>query len=541
MPLTIEEVRKVIATGLMPIGFYVRAADVIEANMMLRALEHVLKEVEAVPVVLVGNTPNRKLVQFIEKLSDVRPETGVKAAVVYYVDSQQKATIVKGLIEHILMNEDASRAYAPIVILDTPSRLPASLRQGGLLEVSRESILDTIIESHYRGTSLYFEDKIKSSLESVKRFIRLVGFGAFHRLTNEYASLGKAVDDEVLARYKLVVLREMGYDIVQPRYGFEKVGGLRPVKDFIRTFIAGPLQHGEEYKLYGVTPARGVLFYGPPGTGKTWLASALAKEVGLPIVKVSASKIFSKYVGESEANVEKFIRTIENIGDAIVFIDEAEQLFLGRDRTVVTDSGVSQRVLSMLLDWMGSSERKGIIVMNTNFVDNLDFAAIRAGRVDFVVPVPLPDYETRREILRIHLNSKTSDVNVNVDYDAIARATAGFSAAELELTTRVARLYAARGGKKEITNAHVTEALRMVKVNVERRIEMLNQVVTTLRSLPTAVVPSELVDYVERVANEIMRDSRQSTLQSTSTAEQQHDSKMQKPRRSLLDILGQSQ
>ena len=380
-----------------------------------------------------------EFLQFLTELVERGGGDKVYVAVFYYVNTQQKALIAADLIERIMFDSVLSARVIPVVIASSKSLVAGAIPRGALIEISRDDAVAESVRRMYNFMRTEYPDHVDVPVEQAIEFARATSVGTLLRVFEQRIAVGEKVTRATLEEEKAAALAELGLEVIYPRQGFEVVGGMDTVKRFLRDFVIDPVRRIEEYKRYGARPVKGLLFYGPPGTGKTWIARAMAKEVGIPMVKLSASKIFSKYVGESEANVERITKAIDSFGDVVVFVDEAEQLLLGRDRTLVTDGGVTQRVLSMLLEWMGSHERRSIIILNTNYVENIDFAAIRAGRVDFVVPVPYPDRETRREIVRVHLEQvNPPSVPVTVDYDWVAAATAGYSSAELELIARMA-------------------------------------------------------------------------------------------------------
>lgn len=140
-----------------------------------------------------------------------------------------------------------------------------------------------------------------------------------------------------------------------------------------------------------------VLLYGPPGTGKTMLASyAVGRGRG---VLLTPSALLRPEVGMSEALTESIISLVDSLG-VPVLIDEADSIFLSRDRVVSTDSGVSRRVMTALLRWLGSPRRRARVWMTTNRVEHLDPAAVRPGRMDYAVPLYYPPADVREEALR---------------------------------------------------------------------------------------------------------------------------------------------
>ena len=309
------------------------------------------------------------------------------------------------------------------------------------------------------------------------------------------------VDAETFRRYKIEVLRRQGLEYVEPTRGFESVAGYEYLKSFLLGEVAMFYRNPSLAEDYGLTPPRGLLFFGPPGTGKTWVSRALAREMGIPMVKLSAADILRGIVGESEARARRIARIVESMAPVLVFVDEADQLFRSRAATLSTDSGVSQRVQNILLDWLGDEERKSFIVLATNFPEQLDWAAVRAGRIDCAVPVLLPDAKAREEILRYHIEvAKPPRVPVNVNYREVAGVTRGWTPAELAQLAKAAKVEAAREKARELLTDHVFVAMdKGFRVNVEERLASVRRMVDGLRT--NAIVRQDIVEEALKALN----------------------------------------
>ncbi len=270
----------------------------------------------------------------------------------------------------------------------------------------------------------------------------------------------KELKAEIIKRSDLVEVQEP-----DPR-GFGAVGGYGVVKSFIREKFIRVLTERDRAKHFGVPLPRGVLLFGPPGTGKTLFAKALSHEVNLPFIHFRTENLYSKWLGESGRRFAEAIRLAEQMSPALVFIDEIDRF--GK-RTGGGD-GASQetrKVFSQLLDWLGSEERKSIIVGTTNVPEHLDEAFLREGRFDYKIPFLYPTLDARKEILRIHLGltgSKTPlpwlfprDV-VRRMIDRVAEETEGFTGAELEQISLRARHNAFASGREGAVEEDLLQA-----------------------------------------------------------------------------------
>jgi SpoVK/Ycf46/Vps4 family AAA+-type ATPase len=179
---------------------------------------------------------------------------------------------------------------------------------------------------------------------------------------------------------------------------------------------------------FGLGFPRGVLLLGVPGCGKSLCAKAVASEWGLPLLKLDPANLYDKYIGDSEKNFKRAMRTAERMAPIVLWIDELEKAFAsGGD----ADGGVSKRVFGTFLSWL--QERKGdVFVMATsNDIAALPPEFIRKGRFDEVFFVDLPKVEARKEIFRIHLAKRNQDP-AKFELTTLAEASDGFSGAEIE-------------------------------------------------------------------------------------------------------------
>lgn len=328
--------------------------------------------------------------------------------------------------------------------------------------------------------------KDQSSGEEIKSMLpRLVhesrGLNLFEIQTALLRSYAKYRRLEVseFAAMKKENLKSLGIDYLEAKRGFESVGGYEYLKQYFRSRLIRLLRNPEVAEAYGLRPPRGILLFGPPGTGKTWLAKALAGECGIPAVALDASTFLRGIVGETESRIRHVTRVLEAMAPVLVIIDEVDQLTLSRGSFMSTDSGVSRRMVNMLLSWMGDEDRRSIIVGTTNHLEDIDPAFLRPGRFDEIVPVLLPDYESRLQILKVH----TSVVrNVPVEDETlkkVAEDTEGYTGAELEKLVIEAAFAALEQSSPTVEYDHFKKAMKAVHVNRDERMkkveEMLRQ------------------------------------------------------------------
>lgn len=246
--------------------------------------------------------------------------------------------------------------------------------------------------------------------------------------------------EDLLAALTIVrpsAMRELLIEI--PNVRWSDIGGLDNLKLKLRQAVEWPLKHGESFRRLGIRPPGGVLLYGPPGCSKTMIAKALATESGLNFLSIKGPELFSKWVGESERAVRDLFTKARQVAPSIIFFDEMDAI--GGERGA-GEAGVHERVLAQLL-----TELDGVVPLNsvtivaaTNRPDRMDRALLRPGRLDRLIYVPLPDFETRLQILELKLaNMSISD---DVNPHSISVRTEGFSGAELHALCHEAALRA---------------------------------------------------------------------------------------------------
>ncbi|HRN54753.1 MAG TPA: AAA family ATPase, partial [Gemmatimonadaceae bacterium] len=181
-----------------------------------------------------------------------------------------------------------------------------------------------------------------------------------------------------------------------------------------------------------------VLLLGVPGCGKSLFAKAVASEWGLPLLKLDPANLYDKYIGDSEKNFKRAMRTAERMAPIVLWIDELEKAFAaGGD----ADGGVSKRVFGTFLSWLQDRQGDVFVIATSNDIAQLPPEFIRKGRFDEVFFVDLPREAARTEIFRIHLRKRSQDP-ARFDLAALAKSCDGFSGAEIEQAV-VGALYGA--------------------------------------------------------------------------------------------------
>jgi cell division protease FtsH len=254
---------------------------------------------------------------------------------------------------------------------------------------------------------------------------------------------------------------------------FADVAGCDEAKEELQE-IVDFLRYPKKYVEMGARIPKGVLLFGAPGTGKTYLAKAVAGEAGVPFLSISGSDFVEMFVGVGAARVRDLFEQAKKRAPAIVFIDEIDAV--GRMRGAGMGGGHDEReqtLNQLLVEMDGFSVNQGIIVMAaTNRPDILDPALLRPGRFDRQVVLDKPDLKARVEILKVHSRGKPLAKDVNLE--TLAKATPGFTPADLENVINEAALLAARHRKRRIGMQELEEAVQRVVAGPRKKSRLIS-------------------------------------------------------------------
>jgi cell division protease FtsH len=277
----------------------------------------------------------------------------------------------------------------------------------------------------------------------------------------------------------------------------EAVEELQEIKDF--------LENPKKFQALGARIPTGVLLYGPPGTGKTLLARAVAGEAGVPFFSISGSDFVEMFVGVGASRVRDLFEQAKQNSPCIIFMDEIDAV--GRHRGAGLGGGHDEReqTLNQLLVEMDGFEAKDNIIMiaATNRPDILDPALLRPGRFDRQIAVDRPDRKGRVKILEVHTRGKP--LAREIDIDALAGQTPGFTGADLSNLINEAALLAARIGKREITQGELEEGILRVIAGPERKTRVMSEkerAITAYHEMGHAIVGHflEFADPVHKIS-----------------------------------------
>lgn len=240
-------------------------------------------------------------------------------------------------------------------------------------------------------------------------------------------------------RNMLAIARPDKWDTTQKknqRYGFNNVAGMEKLKEYLRKHVINPLQ-GIEDDEFDLPKPNGLLLFGPSRTGKTHLAKALADELDMNFIKVSGADLFSSYQGKSITNTRDLFhkaRMMAKEKPTILFFDEINQVIPKREN-VLTNQGDMSRMVDQFLLELDEASKDGLFsIGTTNLPETIDEAVLQGGRLDFKVPVGLPDQKAREALLKFSVN-ETAKKPIHLPsavYQQLAKDSVGFSAGDLK-------------------------------------------------------------------------------------------------------------
>ncbi|MBP3249311.1 MAG: ATP-dependent zinc metalloprotease FtsH [Ruminococcus sp.] len=254
---------------------------------------------------------------------------------------------------------------------------------------------------------------------------------------------------------------------------FSDVAGQDEAKEAL-VEIVDFLHNPDKYADIGASLPKGALLVGPPGTGKTLLAQAVAGEANVPFFSISGSEFVEMFVGMGAAKVRDLFKQANEKAPCIVFIDEIDTIGKKRDGNFSGNDEREQTLNQLLTEMDGFDGRKGVVILAaTNRPESLDPALLRPGRFDRRIPAELPDLAGREAILKVHgAKVKTEQY---IDYNAIARATAGASGAELANIINEAALRAVRNGRSMVSQQDLEESVEVVIAGYQRKNAVISQ------------------------------------------------------------------
>lgn len=268
----------------------------------------------------------------------------------------------------------------------------------------------------------------------------------------------------IIAEKEQIIRKSQILEFYTSLADMQDVGGLKTLKQWIEQ-----RKHAfsDKARKFGLHQPKGVLLIGSPGTGKSLMAKVIGKHMGMPLLRLDMSKIFSGIVGSSEQNITAALKVADATAPAVLWLDEVEKAMAGVQSSGQLDSGVTARIFGIFLTWMQEHESAVFICMTSNNPTQLPPEFMRAGRFDAIFHVNLPNVPERKEIFEIHLHKVHRNIE-DFNTEAFAGMTDGFSGAEIEAVIQDA-LHAVYFKGEELTDEAIKAAIKATKPLSKKR------------------------------------------------------------------------
>ena len=274
-----------------------------------------------------------------------------------------------------------------------------------------------------------------------------------------HVKAGRLTEEEVdivLSEKKQLIRRNGILEYIEEDETLASVGGLEELKRWLRQRSNAFTERAREY---GLPQPKGMLILGVPGCGKSLIAKTTSRLWSLPLLRLDMGRVYDgSMVGRSEANLRNALKTAESISPVILFIDELDKAFAGGTGSADSDGGTSSRIFGSFLTWMQEKTSPVFVMATANRIEKLPGEFLRKGRFDEIFFVDLPTPDERKDIFRIHLSKRRSDIS-RFDLDQLAKVSEGFSGAEIEQAL-IASMYEAFAQDREFTQLDIIAAIK---------------------------------------------------------------------------------
>ncbi len=270
-------------------------------------------------------------------------------------------------------------------------------------------------------------------------------------------------DKEYLAYQRKDLLDEMGAQSID-RERWDQIADSQPPKQIVQRKIIMPLTERALSQKHGVVPPKAIIFFGPPGTGKTHFAKAIAGALSWWFIEIAPSMLMAEGVDRMGANLRAIMEKVRQLDEAVIFIDEFEELAARRDEADRLDKSITNEFLKQV-PLLKSQENQLLLVCATNYIRQLDPALLRPGRFDLIIPVGAANEEERATILDYYL----SKLNVGqVDRNLVVKMTTRFTPADMEYLFQQVAQYAfeqelASGRDYRVDTATILEIIPKIR------------------------------------------------------------------------------
>jgi SpoVK/Ycf46/Vps4 family AAA+-type ATPase len=295
---------------------------------------------------------------------------------------------------------------------------------------------------------------------------------------------------------------DISVDVIRPTIKFSDCPGNEELTKILYRLVIEPFKKGEYDKI-----PRGILIVGIPGVGKSYCIEALAGELGnsIYIIRLDFASIGSVYYSESEQRLKRILERAEQMAPIIIFVDEAEQLFISREWASRDTSVTNIRLANILLQYMGRGKRKTLFIATTNYIELIDRAYLRPGRFEVIIVINPPTSEGRREIIEYYIGKLGIKTCREFNIDAVVDETDLWTPDELYgLLREVKRRY----GERIICTNEVLELVRKNQIDKRERLIQVMRILKTAKSMGGNVIVVNEID-LEKYINKYFKEEKE--------------------------------
>ena len=337
--------------------------------------------------------------------------------------------------------------------------------------------IESIIQDYTNGFHIPISEKDINELSVSFKGLSDFEIRQILNLAYQHSGLITATDKKLILEEKEQIIKKTGIlEILSFDSTLDDIGGLNTLKKYLRdkSYI---FSHLGEARQFGIDMPKGILIVGMPGCGKSLTAKATASQFNVPLLRLDVGKLMGKYVGESENNMRRAIKTAEAVSPCVLWIDELEKAFSGLGGHG-GGSDVTTRLFGQFLTWLQEKESSVYVVATSNDISALPPEFLRKGRFDELFIVDLPSPEERRRIFEIHLK-KRGKLGGQVDVIQLLKDTEGYSGADIESLVKETVEAAFISAEKTVTTEKLKNAVRSTKsisVTLKDKIKQLKAI-----------------------------------------------------------------
>jgi len=446
--------------------------DIINGFEPIRATRNFPKNdfqnvTEPMPALLKSITNEKRITDIFEKSPD-KDETTLYIFKDFGLNPLTNPKLNRGIKELILnCRKNGSCSVFVGDIFDIPKNLERLIRIHDFPLPDKEDLKKSIDGLIKRAKES--EKEIKVSSEEIEEITKAAsGLNSFEAEDAFAKSIIKEekFNSNIIYEEKVKAVKRTGFlQIIEPeKEGLNAIGGFDALKEWL---LKRKSSFSKKSKEEGIPNSKGIVIIGPPGTGKSLTSKCVGTTFNKPTVRFDISKIFGRYVGDSEQNMYKALEVIEACSPCVVWIDEVEKGLAG-SKSDNSSSDVTRKVFGILINWMQETKAPVFIVATANDVKSIESTFLRAGRIDKVWSTDLPTIQERKKIFEIHLEKKRTEeqkiIRKATDFDLteLVAATENYTGAEIEAVI-VEGLYNAFNKNEKLKTEHILEAIEETK------------------------------------------------------------------------------